>query len=96
MLERIDSPRGAAINRSTPAAPRLRRTLTVTVIGATTAVLLALYALSGATVAPDGQLIESFGALAIATIALTGLGLLGLVRMFGSVRRNSTCGRGGC
>ena len=75
---------------------RRRGTLALTMVAAVGTVLLALSALSSATVASDGQLIEPFAALALGTIALTGAGLFGLMRMFSSVRRSSTCGRGGC
>lgn len=73
-----------------------RGALTVATLGATGAVLLLLFALSGATVAADGTLVEPFALLALGTIALTGAGLVGLGLMFRSVRRRSTCGRGGC
>jgi len=75
---------------------RKRGALTLTTLAAVGAVLLLLAAVSGATVATDGRLIEPFGVLAVGTIALTGAGLIGLARMFSSVRRSSTCGRGGC
>ena len=70
--------------------------LTVATLGATGAVLLALSTLSGATIAADGTLVEPFGLLALGTIALTGAGVVGLALMFRSLRRRSTCGRGGC
>ena len=70
--------------------------LTVVTLGATSAVLLVLFALSGATVAADGTLVEPFGLLALGTLALTGAGLVGLAVMFRNVRQRSTCGRGGC
>ena len=70
--------------------------LALAMLGATSAVLLLLLVLSGVTVAPDGTLVEPFGLLALGTIALTGAGLVGLGMMFRSVRRRSTCGRGGC
>jgi len=70
--------------------------LPLTTIGAITAVLLALHAATGATVAADGSLAAPFGPLAAAVLAVTGAGVVGLVRMFSSVRRASTCGRGGC
>jgi len=96
MTNRLDSPAGSGSDASTPLAPRRRGSLAVMSLAAVGATLLALFALSGATVAADGQLIEPFGALALGTVALTGAGLFGLARMFGSVRRSSTCGRGGC
>jgi hypothetical protein len=64
--------------------------------GAAGCVLLLLTAVSHATVAEDGRLIEPFGAIALGTLALTGAGLVGLGLLFGEVRRRSTCGRGGC
>ena len=75
---------------------RRRGALTLATLGAIGAVLLLLFALSGATVAADGTLVEPFALLALGTIALTGAGLVGLGLMFRSVRRRSTCGRGGC
>ena len=77
-------------------AGRRRGGLTLATLGATGAVLLLLSALSGATVSADGTLVEPFGLLVIGTVALTGAGLVGLALMFRSVRRRSTCGRGGC
>lgn len=77
-------------------APRARGTLAAAVLGAVGAVLVALYAFSSVTVAADGRLIEPFGALALGMLALTGAGIFGLARMFSSMRRARTCGRGGC
>jgi hypothetical protein len=99
MTTRIDGPTGppgTSGAASSPVAPRRRGSLTLMSLAAVGVTLLALFALSGATVAADGQLIEPFGALVLGTVALTGLGLFGLARMFGAVRRSSTCGRGGC
>jgi hypothetical protein len=59
-------------------------------------VLLALFALSGSTVAADGTLVEPFWALALGMLALTSAGVVGLVVFFRGVRRRSTCGRDGC
>jgi len=90
---------GPAIPSSAASAPvtqRRRGSLALISLAAVGATMLALFALSGATVSADGQLIEPFGALVLGTVALTGAGLFGLARMFGSVRRSSTCGRGGC
>jgi hypothetical protein len=102
MTTRIDGstipsgPPGTSSAASALVTPRRRGSLTLLSLAAVGVTLLALLALSGATVAADGQLIEPFGALAVGTIALTGLGLFGLARMFGTVRRSSTCGSGGC
>lgn len=70
--------------------------LTLATLGAAGAVLLGLFAVSEATVAADGTLSEPFGLLALGTLALTAAGLVGLGLLFRSVRRRSTCGRGGC
>jgi hypothetical protein len=59
-------------------------------------VLILLVAASSATVAADGTLNEPFGVVALSTLALTAAGLTGLISMFRMVRRQSTCGRGGC
>ena len=75
---------------------RRRGALAVGTLAALGAVLLALFGLSGATVAADGTLVEPFGLLALGTLALTASGLVGLGLLFRSVRRASTCGRGGC
>lgn len=81
---------------ATSPATRRRGALTVGTLAALGAVLLTLFGLSGATVAADGTLVEPFGLLALGTIALTAAGLVGLGLLFRSVRRASTCGRGGC
>jgi hypothetical protein len=73
-----------------------RGTLAIASLGAVGAVLLGLSALSGATVAADGTLIEPFAAIALATLALTIAGVVGLTLAFREVRRRSTCGRDGC
>lgn len=78
------------------ATPRRRGALTLAVLGGTAAVLLGLFALSGSTVAADGTLVEPFWMLALGMLALTATGLVGLVLLFRSVRRRSTCGRGDC
>jgi len=96
MTIRIDGPADPSSAASVPVTARRRGSLTLMSLAAVGVTLLALFALSGATVASDGQLVEPFGALAVGTIALTGLGLFGLARIFSSVRRSSTCGRGGC
>lgn len=75
---------------------RRRGGLLLATLGASGAVLLLLFGLSGATVSADGTLVEPFGLLALGTIGLTGAGLAGLGLMFRSVRKRSTCGRGGC
>lgn len=77
-------------------ASRPRGRFAATLLGAMGSVLVALYALSSVTVTADGRIVEPFGALALGMLVLTGAGLFGLARMFGSVRRSSTCGRGGC
>lgn len=79
------------------AAGRRRRSgLALATLGATGAVLLLLAGLSGATVEADGTLVEPFALLALGTIALTGVGLVGLGLLLRGVRATSTCGRGGC
>jgi len=78
------------------ALPRRRGLLAVGMLGGTAAVLLALFALSGSTVADDGTLVEPFGALALGMLALTAVGVVGLAMALRGVRRRSTCGRGGC
>lgn len=70
--------------------------MTVITLGGLGAVLLGLFALSGATVAADGTLVEPFGALALGTLAMTGAGIVGLGLLFRGVRRDSSCGRGEC
>jgi hypothetical protein len=78
-----------------PQRPR-RGALALGMAGGVGAVLLALFALSGSTVAADGTLVEPFALLALGTLTLTGVGLVGLGLLFRDVRRRSTCGRGGC
>lgn len=80
----------------TTASPRRLGMLALATTAAVGAVLFALHTLSGVIVGGDGSLIAPFGALATGTAVLTGAGLYGLIRMFSSVRRSSTCGRGGC
>lgn len=75
---------------------RRRGLLALAMLAGTGAVLLLLSIASGSTVAADGTLVESFGALALGTLALTGAGLAGLGLLFRDVRRNSTCGRDSC
>ena len=80
-----------------PERTRVRAgTLTLMTLGAAGAVLVGLFAMSEATVAADGTLTEPFWALALGTLALTAAGLVGLGLLFRSVRRRSTCERGGC
>jgi hypothetical protein len=86
---------GMARRRSTGERSR-RGALLLASTAAVGAVLLGLSALAGATVAPDGRLVEPFAAVALGMLALTGAGLAGLVLTFREVRRRSTCGRGGC
>jgi hypothetical protein len=95
MTSRIDGS-AAGGDVSLPSAPRRRGALTLRTIGPVGAVLVALHALSGAIVTSDGRLVGPFGALALGTVLLTVAGLTALARMFGGVRRSSTCGRGGC
>ena len=92
----MGSPSDVGTPPLTPGSGRRRGALTLATLGATGAVLLLLSGLSGATVSADGTLVEPFGPLALGTVALTGAGLVGLGLMFRSVRRRSTCGRGGC
>jgi len=76
--------------------PRRRGLLAASMIAGVGAVLLLLFVASGSTVAADGTIVESFGALALGMLALTGAGVVGLSLLFRDVRRNSTCGRDGC
>lgn len=76
--------------------PRRRAGLALAILGSLGTVLLGLYAVSGAAVAPDGTLTEPFWALALGTLALTSAGTFGLGWLFLGIRRRSTCGRGGC
>lgn len=78
-----------------PRPPR-RAGLALAILGGLGTVLLGLYAVSGAAVAPDGTLTEPFWALALGTLALTAAGTFGLGWLFLGIRRRSTCGRGGC
>lgn len=86
----------AAPTTASRTPPRRRTALTPAVLGGTGLVLLALFAATEATVAPDGTLTEPFAALALGTLALTATGLLALAWLFRGVRRRGACGRGSC
>ncbi len=81
--------------RTTRSAPR-RGALTLVTLASVGAVLLLLSVASAALVGEGGTLNVPSWVLGAGTLVLSGAGLAGLARMYGSVRRASTCGRGGC
>jgi len=82
-------------SRADQSAPR-RGALTLVTLASVGAVLLLLTAASAALVSEGGTLNVPSGVLGAGTLVLSGVGLAGLARMYGSVRRASTCGRDGC
>ncbi len=82
-------------SREAVIAPR-RGALTFVTIVSVGAILMLLFAASGAVVSESGILNVSSRALGVVTLVLSGAGLSALVRMYGDVRRASTCARSSC
>lgn len=91
---------GTDVGAMTPPAgrtrPGRRALLLLALLGAAAAVLLGLTAASRALVATDGTLAGPFRGVALATLALTTLGLVGLTRQFRRNRQNGACGADRC